>query len=738
MDAVKRRHTSALRGDPLATGTTKEPTHLAYSSEYAEKQGHAPLRPDDSRLKTYWHENAHWLIPVILTLMAAFTRLYRIADSRFVVWDEAHFGKFGSYYIKGTFYHDVHPPLAKMLVGLSGVLARFKGNFEFKSGVEYPEHVNFAVMRIFNALFGIGAIPLAYFTALNLNFSRPAAVLAAVFIICDNALATISRFILLDAMLLFFTALSLYCLTGFHRQRHHPFTYGWWKWLVLTGLSLGLVSSSKWVGFFAVALVGLYTLEQLYGMLGAPDLQWRRYAQHWAARVVGLIIVPVLVYVICFKIHFLILHRSGPGDATMSSLFQSGLTGTNLRDNPLNVAFGSTVTLMSNTRGIGLLHSHPHLYPEGSKQQQVTCYGHKDDNNNFILLKPHGQPELPAALEYIRNGTVVRLVHISTGANLHSHPVEAPLSKEDYEVSAYGNRTTGDIYDHWRVELVDDLAQDRPDQVRSLLTRFRLRHVSMNCLLRANRRNLPEWGYKQNEVVCDRKNRADDQTLWNVEYHRHEELPPAPPNSYHSSFLNDLVHLNVAMAVTNNALVPNRDKIDVLSSEPIQWPFLILGMRMCGWDDDRVKYYLLGNPLLWWGSAVAALATPFLMLYYVVRQVRQYRDWQKGEWDQFWHTAEMLWGGWALHYLPFFIMGRVTYLHHYFPAVYFGMLWLAGLLDHFGRRLFRGRLHDAILLTAGVAAVSVFWYFAPFTFGFNYPAKELASRKWLSTWNIYS
>jgi dolichyl-phosphate-mannose--protein O-mannosyl transferase len=36
-----------------------------------------------------------------------------------------------------------------------------------------------------------------------------------------------------------------------------------------------------------------------------------------------------------FKIHFLILNHSGPGDAQMSSLFQANLVGNNFAQNPL-------------------------------------------------------------------------------------------------------------------------------------------------------------------------------------------------------------------------------------------------------------------------------------------------------------------------------------------------------------------------------------------------------------------
>lgn len=34
---------------------------------------------------------------VVYTGLALFTRLYRIGKSNTVVWDEAHFGKFGAY-----------------------------------------------------------------------------------------------------------------------------------------------------------------------------------------------------------------------------------------------------------------------------------------------------------------------------------------------------------------------------------------------------------------------------------------------------------------------------------------------------------------------------------------------------------------------------------------------------------------------------------------------------------------
>ena len=61
----------------------------------------------------------------------------------------------------------------------------------------------------------------------------------------------------------------------------------------------------------------------------------RDQARHWGARIACLIVLPILVYMASFKIHFMILNQSGPGDAQMSSLFQANLEGNDFARNPL-------------------------------------------------------------------------------------------------------------------------------------------------------------------------------------------------------------------------------------------------------------------------------------------------------------------------------------------------------------------------------------------------------------------
>ncbi|KLJ13519.1 dolichyl-phosphate-mannose-protein mannosyltransferase [Blastomyces silverae] len=736
-----------------ATGTSQNPDLRRRNVPGSEKDGsgvkrNSPLELDEKRKKqaprksTFIDVLDEWefiIAPLIFTAFSFFTRMWRIGISDIVTWDEAHFGKFGSHYLKREFYFDVHPPLGKMLVGLSGYLAGYNGSFEFKSGEKYPPELNYTFMRLFNSFFGAVCVPLAYFTARELNLRRPAVWLITLMVLCENSYATISRFILLDSMLLCFTFTTTLCWARFHRLQNKSFSLEWFAWLFLTGLSIGCVCSVKWVGFFVTALVGIYTAEDLWNKFGDLKMPKVVLAEHLAARVVGLIIIPLLVYMFSFYLHFLILENSGPGDAQMSSLFQANLRGTNVgKDSPLEIALGSKVTLKNMGYGGGLLHSHVQTYPEGSTQQQVTCYHHKDTNNDWFIYPNRQEPTFDPndPLKYVADKDVIRIIHAQTGRNLHSHAVSAPVTKSHNEVSCYGNTTVGDEKDHWRVEVVSDVASKDRSKIRTLTTSFRLRHAVLGCYLRAGTVNLPQWGFKQIETTCIKENNPrDTYTHWNVESHVNERLPPGDPGSYKSPFLKDFIHLNVAMMTSNNALIPDPDKQDDLASQFWQWPILHVGLRMCSWDDNVIKYFLLGNPIVYWGGTLSLGLLGAILAWYLIRWQRGYDELSLADMDHIYYSGLYPAIGWFLHYFPFVAMARVTYVHHYYPALYFTILSLGFCMNWFTQKLPRS-VEWAVYAVLYAAVIGLFVLFRDIVFGMQGSSSKWAHLGWFSTWRI--
>jgi len=104
---------------------------------------------------------------------------------------------------------------------------------------------------------------------------------------------------------------------------------------------------------------------------------------------------------------------------------------------------------------------------------------------------------------------------------------------------------------------------------------------------------------------------------------------------------------------SNNALVPDADKEDILASLPTDWPWLHLGLRMCGWGDNQIKYYLIGNPAVWWSSSLSLGICVVVIAVYLARMQRGYRDWGVGEWDNFLYVCKIAGLGWFFQYGSF-------------------------------------------------------------------------------------
>lgn len=710
--------------------------------------------------------------PILLTAVSAFVRLYRIDALKSVAWDEAHFGKFGSYYIKNEFYFDVHPPLGKLLVALSGHLAGFDGNFKFGSGLSYPKDLNFVTMRAFNCIFGILCTPLAYKTAHLLGYSQFTVWLISLQVVFEMVSLTLSKFILLDSFLLFFTVFCFYCLIHIHRLRilDRLLTSEGFKWLCLTGFAIGCVCSIKWVGLFVTVLIGLYIIYDLLiktYQLGSKKypITVGKYLIHWISRIVTLIFIPFVLYLVFFKIHFHLLSNSGPGDGSISTLLQASLNGSRIKYGPRSVAYGSLVTLRSQGLSPNLLHSHPQRYPEGSQQQQVTTYGFKDSNNEFLIefdlqsqLNNHYatlEPDENITVDYhrlVKNGDTVRLVHNNRNCLLHSHKIPSFISKSHYEVSCYASLKSSDKKDEWVIEIQNQEKSPSPefqneaeDEVHPISTNFRLKHKVLGCYLATTGKSYPAWGYQQGEVICKRSfMKQDKSTWWNFEDHVNEALPNVtskyvPPKP---RFWKEFVLINFGMMASNNALVPDPNKFDKLSSEWWEWPILRSGLRMGAWSSSvNYKYFLMGNPAVTWTST---FCIGVLVIVYVIklwrwqRQKLNYKSIFDPQWDQLVAQSMLPILGWVLHYLPFVLMGRVTYLHHYVPAQYFATFVVGYIMESLVYRPFKS--HKYVVWgfygLAYLATVGTFWYFSPFSLGMKGPAAHYRYLKLLSSWMI--
>lgn len=119
-----------------------------------------------------------------------------------------------------------------------------------------------------------------------------------------------------------------------------------------------------------------------------------------------------------------------------------------------HVTCGSVLKLV-NANYMTKLHSHDVKYGSGSGQQSVTGTDDPDDGSSYWQVRGSTEAQCSRGVE-VKCGDNIRLTHLSTGKNLHSHLFASPLSGEQ-EVSAFGIDGEGDTGDNWTVVCATDV-----------------------------------------------------------------------------------------------------------------------------------------------------------------------------------------------------------------------------------------------------------------------------------------
>ena len=530
--------------------------------------------------------------------------------------------QFASYYLQRTYFFDVHPPFGKLLFALMGWFVGYDGHFLFDNiGDSYIENkVPYVAFRAMPALLGALTVPTVFSIMWESGYSLPATIVAACLVLFDNAHIGQTRLILLDAVLIFAMSLSVLCYVRFYKLRHEPFGRKWWKWLLLTGVALSCVISTKYVGVFtffsigcavAIDLWGLLDINRRQGALSLPE-----FGKHFAARAVGLIVIPFFFYLFWFQVHFAILTRSGPGDDFMTPEFQETLSDNVMTASSVTIDYYDSIAIRHKETKT-YLHSHPDRYPlryddgrVSSQGQQVTGYPFNDTNNHWQILPANLFPDNDLTGHHVKQGDLIRLRHLITDTILLTHDVASPYYPTNQEFTtvpqeeAYGTRVNDTLF-----ELKIEHGKDK-QEFKSMSGQFKLIHFPTKVAMWTHTKALPEWAFKQAEINGN-KNIQQSSNVWYV-----DEIPSLPPGSERlqheprkvksMSFLKKYIELQRAMFYHNNALTSSHP----YASFPVQWPFLLRGVSFWTHNDTKQQIYFLGNPIGWWiASSILAVFT---------------------------------------------------------------------------------------------------------------------------------
>ncbi|KAM5299667.1 protein O-mannosyl-transferase 1 isoform 6-T6 [Ctenodactylus gundi] len=598
------------------------------------------------------------------------------------------------------FVDDSGPPFGHMLLALGGYLGGFDGNFLWnRIGAEYTSNVPVWSLRLLPALAGALSVPMAYQIVSELQYSHCAAMGAALLVLIENALITQSRLMLLESPLIFFNLLAvLSYLKFFNSQKHSPFSLPWWFWLTLTGVACACAVGVKYMGVFTYLLVLGVAAVHAWQLIGDQTLSNVCVFCHLLSRAVALLVIPVVMYLLFFYVHLTLLYRSGPHDQIMSSPFQASLEGGLARitqGQPLEVAFGSQVTLR-NVFGKPLpcwLHSHQNAYPM-------------------------------------------------------IHDVAAPLSPHAQEISCYVDYNISmPAQNLWRLDIVNR-ESDR-DSWKTILSEVRFVHVNTSAVLKLSGAHLPDWGFRQLEVVGERLARGHHESmLWNVEEHRYgkgqeqreRELELHAPTradiSRNLSFMARFSELQWRMLTLRT-----EDTEHKYSSTPLDW--LTLDTNIAYWLHPRTsaQIHLVGNVVIWTSASLATAAYVLLFLWYLLRRRRRACDLPEDAWLRWLLAGGLCAGGWALNFLPFFLTEKTLFLYHYLPALTFQVLLLPIVLQHVGDHLCRSQLQRSLF-----SALVVAWYSSacrtsytlrPLTYGDrSLSPGDLQALRWRESWDI--
>lgn len=271
------------------------------------------------------------ILCALLVGIGGIVRFYGLTYPQAVIFDEVHYLKFIRWTLRGEFFFDVNPVFGKLALAVIARLLNFDINLpDYETpGQQLPSAAVTFAARAPAAVFGALTIPVFYRVCRLLRLSPYAAFVGACFILFDSMHVIQSRIAMVDSVLVYFTCVSMAFALMMWNAKNVATLKGpkvafrdianLAGTLVLTGITSGLAFSTRWTAFATPVLIAIVSL------FGVSPFCCEPLNALECAILLGSMCFS---YFASFAVYFWTVGKTGTGDAFMSELFRTCLTGS--------------------------------------------------------------------------------------------------------------------------------------------------------------------------------------------------------------------------------------------------------------------------------------------------------------------------------------------------------------------------------------------------------------------------
>jgi dolichyl-phosphate-mannose-protein mannosyltransferase len=270
-------------------------------------------------------DKADYLWAATLAVCFYLLALWRLGTPDVTYFDEVHHVPAAMEYVLGKEPREwTHPPIPKLLMAESLTIAN--EGFDPTDGV-WSDQRHYAprtvvAWRFPSVLFGTFALLFQFALARSLFQNRAVAIAATVMLACDGLFFVHARIGMTNIFTVCFMLMST--LGTWQYIRH-----GQKRWLLLTGIGLGLAIATRWSMLIVWGFTGLLLLWQLVtaepGRWAKQKLTPRQGFARWAAMVVvAMAVLPLSIYTVSYFPYIFQQTKNNTAAEKRERIFTSG------------------------------------------------------------------------------------------------------------------------------------------------------------------------------------------------------------------------------------------------------------------------------------------------------------------------------------------------------------------------------------------------------------------------------